>query len=236
MKKYYMVLLALVVVAALSVSGCCCCSGIPGIGGGDIGNLGVPTSLPGNNNGGGTSSGDGKTLSTGSLFDNSNLNYYEWRWTSTSNGETNTFNYRVERGTGTFQGATAKFKKVTFTDNGENPNTMTVYYDSDNKVIGVMSDDEEIALDQGGEQMAGLYDAFDIGAIWANYDYPLENSIPETLTINGKTYVCQKYVVGSLYGGTSVWSSTVNGKPMAVQMKYSDMQGNSLLYQLWDWG
>ncbi|CAJ36523.1 hypothetical protein RCIX1218 [Methanocella arvoryzae MRE50] len=102
----YMILSALVVAAALSVSGCCCCSGLPG---GDV-DIGIPTSLPGNNDDD-YDYDDDDPLSTRSLFDNSNLNYYEWRWTSTSEGETNTFNYRVERGTEDFKGVDTKYKK-----------------------------------------------------------------------------------------------------------------------------
>lgn len=233
MKEHIMVLLVLVVAAALSVSGCCCCSGIPG--GSDI-NIGVPTSLPGTNNNG-PSPGSDDSLSSRSLFDSSNLKYYEWRWTSTSDGETNTFNYRVERGTESYNGANARYKKVTFTDNGGEPSTMTVYYDSTGeKVIGLTSNGEEIPIEYGGEDMAEAFDAYDVGAIWASYDYDLSGGVPDVLNINGKTYNAQKYTAGTIYGGTTIWSAIVDGKPMAVQIKYNDMQGNSLVYQLWDWG
>ncbi|CAJ36522.1 hypothetical protein [Methanocella arvoryzae] len=112
-----------------------------------------------------------------------------------------------------------------------------MYLDSTgDKAIGLLSNGEEISMEYGGEAMAHAFDAYDVGAIWANYDYDLSNAVPETLTINGKTHVCKKYSVDSLYGGTSIWSASVDGKPMAVQIKYNDIQGNSMLYQLWDWG
>lgn len=230
--KLIVVLAVALMVASLAVSGCT--SPVKKVTGSS--DQVTPTATPGSGKPS-SGAGDGSSPTTKSLFDTSNLKYYEWRWTSVSNGETDTFNYRVERGTESYNGAQTKFKKVTFTSKDQDPSSITLYFDATGeKAIAYKVDDQVYEITQDNEAMAHMFDGYDVGLMWANYDYDLSNGVPDVLNINGKTYTAQKYAVGTIYGSSTIWSATVDGKQMCVQLEYKDAKGDSLKYQLWDWG
>jgi len=217
-------LVVLLVIALLAVSGCIG-------GGGSATPTPAPTAGPGASTGP-TGSPGASSLTASSIFDTSNLNFYEWRISAT--GE-DPVNFRIEKGTESYKGTPTKFKKMTITEQGEDPDIMTVYYDAAGNAIGAISDGQELPAEVV-PSMTGMFNAMDIGQIWGAANYPLSNSLPETLNINGKTYVCQKWAVGNFAGNAGVWTATVNGVQMAVQIQYGDNQGHTSTYQLWDWG
>lgn len=216
------------VVGMLTVSGCIG-------GGGSATPTPVPTAKPGATTGPTGTPGTPESLTASSIFDTSKLNFYEWRITSTENGKSDVLNFRIEKGTESYKGTPTNFKKMTITEQGQNPDTLTVYYDAAGNAIGGKSGNEELPAEVV-PSMTSVFSAMDIGQIWGAANYPLSNSLPETLTINGKNYVCKKWSVGNFAGNAAVWTSTVKDVQTAVQIQYGDSQGNSWTYQLWDWG
>jgi hypothetical protein len=220
--RHSYILIVLLVVVALAVSGCS----------GGSNTTATPTPTQGAT---GTPAPASETLTAGSIFDTSNLHYYEWRIVSVADGKTTTENFRVEKGTETYNGAATNFKKMTMTETGGDPAMLTVYYDAAGTAIGGKSQDSEIPA-EALPGMSMLFNALDIGQIWGAANYPLSNALPETLSINGKNYVCKKWSVGNFAGNAAVWTATVNNVQMAVQVQYGDNKGDSWTYQLWDWG
>ena len=210
-------------IVALAVSGCS---------GGSPTTNPTPTANPGS---GTATPGASESLTASSIFDTSKLNYYEWRIEATTDGKKDITNFRIEKGSEMFNNANTNYKKMTITETGEDPATLTVYYDAAGTAIGGKSDDTEIPA-EALPSMSMVFNAMDIGQIWGAANYPLSNSLPETLSINGKNYVCKKWSVGNFVGNAAVWTATVNNVQMAVQVQYGDNQGNSWTYQLWDWG
>ena len=208
-------------IVALAVSGCS---------GGSSTTNPTPTASPGS---GTATPGASESLTASSIFDTSKLNYYEWRIEAKSDGKTDITNFRIEKGSEMFNDANTNYKKMSITESGKAPDTITVYYDAAGKAIGAKTGDQVYTADMA-PAMTGVFNAFDIGQIWGAANYPLSNSLPETLNINGKNYVCKKWSVGNFVGSAAVWTATVSNVQMAVQIQSGDNLGNSWTYQLWD--
>jgi hypothetical protein len=214
------------VAIALAVSGCS---------GGSPTTSPTPTAGPGASTAPTGTPGASESLTASSIFDTSKLNFYEWRITATASGKDTITNFRIEKGSELFNGTNTQYKKMTITGDDNEPNTLTVYYDAAGNAVGGKSGDDAIPV-EALPAMSSIFNVMDIGQIWGAANYPLSNSLPETLNINGKTYVCKKWAVGNFVGHAAAWTSTVKDVQMAVQIQYGDNQGNSWTYQLWDWG
>jgi hypothetical protein len=223
---YSGILIVLVVIVALAVAGCSGGSGTA---------TPTPTPKPGDSTGPTGTPGASESLTAKSIFDTSKLNFYEWRIVAVADGKTTTENFRIERGTDMYKGAATNYKKWTITGTDRDSDTLTIYYDAAGTAIGGKSQDSEIPA-EALPSMSLVFNALDIGQIWGAANYPLSNSLPETLSINGKNYVCKKWSVGNFAGNAAVWTATVNDVQMAVQIQYGDNKGDSWTYQLWDWG
>jgi hypothetical protein len=217
--------LVFLVLIALAVSGCSGGSGTA-----------TPTAPPAGATATPAPSAAPESLTSGSIFDTSKLNFYEWRIEATESGKAPDVTYfRIEKGSELYNGANTNFKKWTITEQGKDSSTLTVYYDTAGNAIGAKSNGEAVPA-EAVPSMSMVFNALDIGQIWGAANYPLSNSLPETLNINGKTYVCKKWSVGNFAGNAAVWTSTVKDVQMAVQTQYGDNRGDSWTYQLWDWG
>jgi hypothetical protein len=230
--RYSGILIIFLVIVALAVSGCSGGSSTtnptPTVGPGSPGGDGTPTPAAGQTTGG--------TPDIKSLFDMDKLKSYEWKITSVTEGKSNVTYFRFEKNTGvTYNGVAANEDKMTVTMDDSTVMKFDVFYSpTDNRQLGgsVQMGDFQMPI-TADSQYSSMFDAYDVSDTYSTSDWLLTSKGPDTLLINGKTYICNKYWVGDAGGQGTVWVS--NGVPMPVKIESKTSDGSSWTYELWDW-
>ena len=220
---YWSIIVVLIVVAAM-VSGCA--SG-PGA-------TPVPTGTPAGN----ATAGPG-TVKSGSLFDMSKLQWFEYRLTgSGEGGNASVSNLRFDYTTAVVNGNVVKDDRITMKlSNPDMVMTMDTYYDpaTDRQIGGHMkmtSDDITIS-DQDIAAADEQYRSSDIAGTFATGDWPLTGRGTEAVTIDGKAYACTKYSVGGAGEYGTAW--VARGVPVPVKIESGTGDAAST-WELIGWG
>lgn len=238
-KYYHSVLMITALAAVLAVSGCCCCSLPVGSSSGNN-NYGLPTGLPGSNTDDKqatpTQKGGSSLISDVSdLFNKDKMQWYEYRLTSTADGKSTIMTYKIEYFDDAYNGVPAKHTRVTQSGSGVGM-TINLYYDKgDNHLLGgkysmdVAGQSYEVDIEEDDSSYSQT-DLMDGGGFKDLSG--LSNLGVETITVNGKTYVCTKYTSGTY----TIWHSPQ--APMPVKMVWTGESGDSgtMTMELLGWG
>ncbi|WP_424358567.1 hypothetical protein [Methanocella sp. MCL-LM] len=222
MKKYVSILLVLLVVAALSVSGCTV------LGGNNNGGQAtpVPTATPGTTEPGATDApvteptttpGTSVSDTLGSLYSLGQLHSFEYRMTTSVEGESMVMNMKTEmlgQGVDPKDGKTKDHMKVTTTMDipgmGSQTNSMDFYLDPEAED----SDDSSS------------------GADYMTSDASLVNVGVETITVPAGTFTCTKYTVTEDGQTTTFWASPQAPLPVKYE---GTSEGSTITTELVSW-
>lgn len=217
--NYLGISVILMMAVVLAMSGCS---------GGNTGGQATPTATP---------APTGGAPGAASMFDMDKLKFYEWKVTSLEGGQTKVTYFRFERGPGTYNGVPANEEKMTITAEGSDVMMFDIFYNpTDHTQLGGKMKLGEMEIDMpadGNNQYSGMFDSYNVADSYQTNDWPMLNKGSETLTINGKTYVCSKYWAGTAGEYGTLW--VANSVPMPVKIE-SKSAGNTWTYELWDWG
>jgi hypothetical protein len=199
----------------------------------------VPNGTPTGNATAGPTVAPGMAKS-GSLFDTGKMKWFEYRLTTPGeSGKAAVSDLRFDYTTAVVNGNTVKDDRITM--KVSDPNmilTMDTYYDpATDKQIGghmkMVSDDITIS-DQDLEAADDQYRSSDIAGTFATGDWPLAGLGTEAVTVDGKTYTCTKYSVGSAGEYGTAWIA--QGVPVPVKIESKSAAEGTATWELLGWG
>ena len=177
------------------------------------------------------------TVLSGSLFDTGGLSWCEYRVTTTGDN-TGVSDVRYDFTTAKIMGIDFKDDRVTM--KLEAPEVVVVmdgFYDvatgrqagTQTKVTsaGAVLDDQDVAAIKGR-----CLDC-DIAGAYADGDWPMQDAGADSVTVDGKTYSCTKYVLDQPGEAGAAWAA--GGVPVPVKVE-SESSGGATTWELTGWG
>jgi len=199
----------------------------------------VPSAMPSGNATVSPTAGPG-TVKSGSLFDMSKLQWFEYRTTTmTADNKPEVTDLRFDYTTATVNGATVKDERITMkVADPQMTMIFDTYYDpaTDKQVGGhtkMISNDITIT-DQDIAAADNQSGSSDIAGTFGTGDWPLTSQGTEAVTIDGKTYTCTKYSVGDDGQYGTAW--VTGGVPLPVKIESTSAGEGTSTWELIGWG
>ncbi len=184
----------------------------------------------------------------GQLYDLSGLNWYEFRFESTSAITWSSGDYRFEFDDTTYKGTAAKHTRQIYTDRMRNktdyPDSIIDVYASkaDGSILGghakMYAADGQVTIDQNmtGSQLSGLMNKGYAYIALLDRDARLTAGGPYTIDLNGKQYTCMKYnyTVDGIV--RAAWYTTEAPAPLTVSWTIAEEKPVSVTVSLKGWG
>jgi hypothetical protein len=232
------ILIAFLIMIALAVSGCSGGSGtatptptpVPG---GYLTVTATPVPTPGTSG----------VSNAGQLYNTGNLNSYSYRQTSVMGGQTSTVTYSIGYTDATYNGVAARHTTYNYEmpASGDTPAAQFVIdvYASkaDGSTLGghmkmVAGGQTVLDMDIPTSQ-ASTYRQYDVANTDRSGASTVTNAGTESVTVDGKTYMCTKYTYSAAGSTYTVWYTPQ--APMPVKSQWTDDKGNSFTTELISW-
>lgn len=210
------IITVLIVVAATA----CGCAGGPGA-------MPSPTGEPG-------------MKTAASLFDTGNLKWYEYRVTTQGeDGKASVSDMRFDATTAVINGITVRDYRITMkTSDPEMVITMDTYYSmTTDEQIGSrmkMTSGDVTITDRDIEAIEGRYPSNGVAGAFESDSCPLTDLGTETVTVDGKTYICTRYSVGSAGEYGTAWVAP--GVPLPVKIESKSATEGTSTWEMLGWG